>query len=222
MARLWWCERTFDIVGAIVLLVLTAPLFLVAAVAVRLSSPGPVLFRQRRVVDHGRVRDLVKFRTFPVTHTDIVWSLGYEDCPLVVGRLLRRASIDELPQLWSVLRGDLSLVGPRPERPHFADQLCEAVPGYAARQRVPGGITGLAQVNGFWGQTSIHERVRLDNEYIERWSPWLDFTILVRTVREVVSRAVHPMHDDPDLVPAPVVAARPDVPHALAPVRQAS
>jgi lipopolysaccharide/colanic/teichoic acid biosynthesis glycosyltransferase len=224
MARLWWCKRLFDVVGALVLLVLTAPLFVLAAIAVRLGSPGPVLFRQRRVADHGRIIELVKFRTFPVSHQDTVWSLSYEDCPLAVGRLLRRASIDELPQLWNVLKGDLSLVGPRPERPQFADQLCEAVPGYAARQRVPAGITGLAQVSGYWGRTSIYERVRCDNAYIERWSPLLDLSIVVRTVGEVVRRAVHPVAEDaqaaaphPTLVPMRVDAAP-----ALASAPQAS
>jgi lipopolysaccharide/colanic/teichoic acid biosynthesis glycosyltransferase len=179
-----------DIAGALILLVLSAPLFLVAAVAVRLSSRGPILFRQRRVVEHGREIDLLKFRTFPVDHVDEVWSLGYGECPLRIGRLLRRTSIDELPQLWNVLRGDLSLVGPRPERPQFAEHLAATVPGYAARQRVPGGITGLAQVNGLWGPTSIPERVQIDNLYIERWTPWLDVMILGRTVGEVVRRAI--------------------------------
>jgi lipopolysaccharide/colanic/teichoic acid biosynthesis glycosyltransferase len=192
MARLWWCKRALDVVGAVMLLVVTAPVFLVAALAVRLGSPGPVLFRQRRVVEHGRVIELIKFRTFPICHTDTVWSLGYEDCPLRVGRILRRTSIDELPQLWSVLRGDLSLVGPRPERPHFADALCREVPGYRDRERVPGGITGLAQVHGYWGQTSIHERVRLDNQYVDHWTPWLDIVIMARTVPEILRRAIRP------------------------------
>jgi lipopolysaccharide/colanic/teichoic acid biosynthesis glycosyltransferase len=192
MARRWRLKRAVDIVGALILFLVTAPLFVVAALAVRLSTPGPVLFRQRRVVDQGRVISLVKFRTFPVGHADTVWSLGYEDCPLRAGRFLRRTSIDELPQLWNVLRGDLSLVGPRPERTHFDRELSETVPGYAGRHRVPGGITGLAQVNGCWGQSSIHERVRLDTEYIEHWSFRLDLVILARTVIEVARRAVRP------------------------------
>jgi lipopolysaccharide/colanic/teichoic acid biosynthesis glycosyltransferase len=214
MAEAWALKRTLDVVGALVLLLLTLPLFLLAAVAVRLSSPGPVFFRQRRVVEFGRTIRLIKFRTFPVEHTDTVWSLGYEDCPLRVGRLLRRTSIDELPQLWNVLRGDLSLVGPRPERPHFAEALSTAVPGYRDRQRVPGGITGLAQVNGFWGQTSIDQRVRLDNEYIEQWSLLLDLSILWRTVGEVMRRAMHPMVEgvvepepEPELAPLSLGAA---------------
>jgi lipopolysaccharide/colanic/teichoic acid biosynthesis glycosyltransferase len=192
MARLWWAKRAFDVIGALVLLIATAPLFALAAVGVRLSSRGPVLFRQRRVVEHGREITLVKFRTFPVSHVDTVWTLGYQDCPLRIGRLLRRTSIDELPQLWNVLRGDLSLVGPRPERPQFADALCADVPGYRNRQRVPGGITGLAQVSGYWGVSSIHERVRLDNQYIDTWTPMADLVILGSTVIEVVRRAVNP------------------------------
>lgn len=202
MARRWRMKRTLDVVGAIVLLGFSAPLFVVAAIAVRLSSPGPILFRQRRVVEHGRVISLVKFRTFPVSHVDTVWSLGYDDCPLRVGRLLRRTSIDELPQLWNVLRGDLSLVGPRPERPQFAEALCAEVRGYRERQRVPGGITGLAQVSGCWGVSSIHERVRLDNLYIDSWTARSDLVILARTVVEVIRRAVDP--SEPHATPAGV------------------
>lgn len=197
MARSWALKRTTDVVVAVMLLLLTLPLFVVAALAVRLSSRGPVFFRQRRVVEHGRTIDVVKFRTFPVDHADTAWSLGYADCPLRVGRFLRRTSIDELPQLWNVLRGDLSLVGPRPERPQFAGPLCDQVPGYRDRQRVPGGITGLAQVNGFWGTTSIHERVRLDTEYIETWSLRRDLVILALTVVEVIRRSLNPHAGSP-------------------------
>jgi lipopolysaccharide/colanic/teichoic acid biosynthesis glycosyltransferase len=185
-------KRSIDVVGAVFLILLTAPLWLLAALAVRMSSPGPVFFRQRRVAHHGRIITLIKFRTFPVSHVDSAWSLAYADCPLRAGRFLRRTSIDELPQLINVIRGELSLVGPRPERVHFDGELGESVPGYTGRHRVPGGITGLAQVNGYWGQTSIHERVRLDNVYIEEWSLRGDLVILARTALEVVRRAVHP------------------------------
>ena len=215
MARRWWVKRAIDVVGAVVLLVLTAPLFVLAAVAVRLSSRGPVLFRQRRVVEHGRVISLVKLRTFPVSHVDSVWSLGYDDCPLRVGRLLRRTSIDELPQLWNVLRGDLSLVGPRPERPHFAEGLCADVPGYRDRQRVHGGITGLAQVSGYWGISSIHERVRLDNHYIDTWTPMADLVILARTMVEVIRRAVNPSEPHTAASSAPGPVERPEQQRAL-------
>jgi lipopolysaccharide/colanic/teichoic acid biosynthesis glycosyltransferase len=192
MARRWPVKRVMDIAVATLMLLLTWPLFVVATVLVALSSSGPVLFRQRRVVEHGRVITLLKFRTFPVGHADTVWSVGYDDCPTRTGRFLRRTSIDELPQLWNVLKGDLSLVGPRPERPQFAAPLCEQVAGYRDRQRVPGGLTGLAQVNGFWGQTSIVGRVELDNRYIDDWSPWLDVAILWRTAGEVIRRAINP------------------------------
>jgi lipopolysaccharide/colanic/teichoic acid biosynthesis glycosyltransferase len=222
MARLWWAKRAFDVVGAIVLLVLTAPLFIAAAAAVRCSSRGPVLFCQRRVVEHGRVISLVKFRTFPVSHVDSVWSLGYQDCPLRVGRLLRRTSVDELPQLWNVLRGDLSLVGPRPERPQFADELCANVEGYRDRQRAPGGITGLAQVSGYWGVSSIHERVRLDNQYIDTWTPVADLVILARTAIEVIRRAVNPSEPTTATAGAEVASVehpKPSHQPALAPVK---
>jgi lipopolysaccharide/colanic/teichoic acid biosynthesis glycosyltransferase len=103
-----------------------------------------------------------------------------------VGRILRRTSIDELPQLWNILRGDMTLVGPRPERPHFARTFTDEIPDYALRHRMRAGLTGLAQVNGLRGDTSIADRARYDNFYIENWSMWLDMKIICGTVREVV------------------------------------
>jgi lipopolysaccharide/colanic/teichoic acid biosynthesis glycosyltransferase len=102
-----------------------------------------------------------------------------------VGRLLRRTSLDELPQLWNILRGDMSLVGPRPERPYFVEQFSTAYPGYGDRHRMPAGLTGLAQVHGLRGDTSIADRVRFDNHYIDSWSLWQDVAIILRTVRAV-------------------------------------
>jgi putative colanic acid biosynthesis UDP-glucose lipid carrier transferase len=132
---------------------------------------------------------MYKFRTYPVDHVDDRQSRPLADCPTPFGRFLRRTSIDELPQLFNVIRGDMSIVGPRPERPQFVELLCDEIPGYADRHRVRGGITGLAQVNGYWGQTDLIERVRLDNEYIDQWSLSGDLAILLRTLPAVFRKA---------------------------------
>jgi exopolysaccharide biosynthesis polyprenyl glycosylphosphotransferase len=179
----WRAKRAVDVVTAGTVLALLAPVFPVIALAVRLSSPGPVIYRQRRIGRHGRPFQLLKFRTMRTNHDgEGTWSAsGHPDLTLF-GRWLRSTSIDELPQLWNILRGDMSLVGPRPERPHFARQFEANVPGYRDRLRLPVGLTGWAQVHGLRGDTSIAERARFDNYYIEHWSLWLDVSILVRTV----------------------------------------
>jgi exopolysaccharide biosynthesis polyprenyl glycosylphosphotransferase len=190
-------KRRFDVVVAAVLLLLLAPLLAIIAIAVRLSSRGPILYRQKRLGQHGRLIDVIKFRTFPFTpaseQQELIedagaWTVQASESPIALGRLLRRTSLDELPQLWNVLRGDMSLVGPRPERPHLAEALAEMVDGYRDRHRVPVGLTGLAQVNGLWGSTSIDDRVTFDNYYIEHWSLRQDMTILVRTIPELLRR----------------------------------
>jgi exopolysaccharide biosynthesis polyprenyl glycosylphosphotransferase len=182
-ARTWRTKRAFDLLVAGVALVLAGPLMLLIATAVRCSSRGPVLFRQVRIGQRGRPFELVKFRSMRVNDdSDTTWDVSDDERVTPVGRVLRRTGLDELPQLWNVLRGDMSLVGPRPERPHFAVRFGETVPNYADRHRVPVGVTGWAQVHGLRGDSSIEERARFDNAYIERWSPWLDLVILVRTV----------------------------------------
>ncbi len=181
-------KRSIDVIGALVLLVLASPVLAIAALGVRISSDGPILFRQTRVGRYGRPFTMDKFRTFPVHHVDITHSLSVEDCPLRWGRLLRRTSIDELPQLLNVLRGDMSLVGPRPERPRFSAQLAKEIPSYRERHRAPVGITGLAQVRGFCGPTSIDGRVGADNEYIDGWTIGRDFAIVARTVPTLVRK----------------------------------
>ncbi len=188
-AASWRAKRIFDVAVSSLLLILLSPVLLAAAVGAKLSSRGPALFRQARVGHLGVEFTMYKFRTFPVEHVDDTFSLEHHQCPLRLGRFLRRTSIDELPQLFNVLRGDMSLIGPRPERPHFAGPLAGAVPGYAERHRVRGGITGLAQVRGYWGNTSIDERTRLDNRYIDAWNIRRDVAILVRTLPAVVRKA---------------------------------
>lgn len=181
-------KRALDIVVSLVVLVLVLPVLLAAAVAVKVSSPGPILFRQVRVGRGGRHFRMLKFRTFPVDHVDRVQSVSLEECPLPIGRFLRRTSIDELPQLFNVLFGHMSLVGPRPERPQFAEPLVEDLPEYRERHRAPAGMTGLAQVMGLTGPTSIEERIAADNAYIDGWTIWRDLHILLRTVPAVLRR----------------------------------
>jgi exopolysaccharide biosynthesis polyprenyl glycosylphosphotransferase len=185
-------KRLVDVAGALFLLALSSPLLVAIAVAVKVSSAGPVLFRQRRVGWRGQPFELLKFRTMhPHADSDSLWSAANDDRVTPIGRVLRRTGLDELPQLLNILRGEMSLVGPRPERPYFARQFADEVPSYARRHRLPGGLTGLAQVEDLRGDTSIADRVRFDNRYIDHWSLAGDLTILVRTVRTLFRRGSH-------------------------------
>ena len=185
----WWIKRAADIVlGAVGLLVL-APLLLAVALAVLLESGRPVLFWQERVGLDGHAFRLCKFRSLrPVSEVESqsTWTVAKDPRVGPVGRLLRKTSIDEFPQLWNILRGEMSLVGPRPERPGFVAQFSGEHERYWARHRVPVGLTGLAQVSGLRGDTSIRERARYDNYYIANWSLWLDVKILLMTAKEVL------------------------------------
>jgi exopolysaccharide biosynthesis polyprenyl glycosylphosphotransferase len=186
----WRAKRGFDVVLAGAALVLSAPLLGLIALAVRLSSPGPVLFRQCRIGQDGRRFDLLKFRSMRVDHDGATSWAATAEHQTTVGRWLRRTSLDELPQLWNVLRGDMSLVGPRPERPLFAERFSADIAGYRDRHRLPVGLTGWAQVHGLRGDdTSMTERARFDNSYIEGWSLWLDVVILLRTAGAVLRMA---------------------------------
>ncbi|WP_328560548.1 exopolysaccharide biosynthesis polyprenyl glycosylphosphotransferase [Streptomyces coelicoflavus] len=182
-------KRVLDVLVSGVLLLLLSPLLLACAAALRvLSGPG-VLFRQERVGQGGRPFTLLKFRTHrPADEHEAAtrWSVADEHRMPWFCRFLRRTSLDELLQLWNVLRGDMSLVGPRPERPYFVARFSQTYPGYAARHRMPAGITGLAQINGLRGDTSIEDRARFDNAYIDDWSLWRDVCILLRTAAALV------------------------------------
>jgi exopolysaccharide biosynthesis polyprenyl glycosylphosphotransferase len=179
-------KRIFDLTLATLALVLTAPLLLAAAVAVGWTSQGPILFRQKRIGRNGQLFELLKLRTLYVNDdSDTMWSVAEEDRLTPVGPILRRTGIDELPQLINVLRGEMSLIGPRPERTHFVNRFSVEVPRYNDRHRVPGGITGWAQVHGLRGDTPIDDRSRFDNHYIEHWSLWHDIVILVRTIAQL-------------------------------------
>lgn len=187
--EMWRAKRAFDLVIASVLLVLTAPLMAACAVAVKLSSPGPVFFRQIRVGVGGHPFEILKFRTMRENDDSATrWSVDGDDRVTGIGRVLRPTHLDELPQLINVLRGEMSIVGPRPERPHFVEQFGEEIDSYHFRHRVPVGITGWAQVHGYWGDSSIETRVRLDNRYIENWSLWRDLVIGMRTIPTLLGK----------------------------------
>jgi len=172
-------KRAFDGAVAALLLAVCSPLLLALTVVIRLRSGQSPLFRQARVTGRGRVAQIVKLRTL-ASHADqdTRWTGAAEDW---LGRALRASHLDELPQLLSVIRGEMSLVGPRPERPYFAEQFSQEISRYGDRTRMPAGMTGWAQVNGLNGDTSIFERARFDNYYVEYWSVWLDVVILAQT-----------------------------------------
>jgi exopolysaccharide biosynthesis polyprenyl glycosylphosphotransferase len=188
----WRAKRVVDVAAAATAGVLLSPVLLACAVLVRLETGPNVLFRQQRLSLDGRSFDLLKFRSLrPQSDEESAqrWSVVDDQRIGPVGRFLRRTSLDELPQLWNILRGDMSLVGPRPERPHFVAEFSSRFPRYPDRHRVPAGLTGYAQINGLRGDTSIGDRARFDNQYIENWSLWLDVKILLRTVGQVVRGA---------------------------------
>ncbi|WBO66248.1 exopolysaccharide biosynthesis polyprenyl glycosylphosphotransferase [Streptomyces camelliae] len=182
-------KRLLDVLVSGTLLVLVSPVLLVCAAVLRHTDGPGVVFRQERIGMDGRPFTLLKFRTHrPVDAHEAAtrWSVAGELRMSPFCRFLRKASLDELLQLWNVLRGDMSLVGPRPERPYFVSQFSQAYPGYAARHRMRTGITGLAQVHGLRGDTSIEDRARFDNAYIDNWSLWQDICVLLRTAAALV------------------------------------
>ena len=183
-------KRVMDILGSALLLVLTSPVMLLAAVGTRLSSPGPILFRQERIGRDRKPFQMLKFRSMRLNAAaDTAWTREGDPRRTRFGAFMRRYSIDELPQLFNVLRGDMSLVGPRPEIPKYVDHFKYSIPLYMVRHRVRPGITGWAQVNGLRGDTSIQARVDYDLYYIENWSPFFDLKILLMTpFKGVVNR----------------------------------
>jgi exopolysaccharide biosynthesis polyprenyl glycosylphosphotransferase len=178
-------KRALDIVISLIVLVVGFPLLLLIGLAVKLTSRGPMLYPQERVGLDGRLFQCLKFRSMvdgAEKEGGPVWASRNDDRVTPLGRILRRTNLDELPQFWNVLVGDMSLVGPRPERPHFVSQFEAAIPRYMMRHRVRCGITGWAQVNGLRGQTPIDQRLLYDLYYVENWSIWLDIKILVATL----------------------------------------
>jgi len=178
-------KRIFDVTASLLVLTLFSPLFLVLSVLVRVTSPGPVFFTQDRVGMNGKRFRIIKFRTMRQTSSldpDSHWTVDSDTHVTPLGRLLRRTNLDELPQFVNVLKGEMSVVGPRPERPFFLDRFRQEVPEYMARHYVKSGITGWAQVNGWRGDTAIPERVAHDLYYIRNWAVSLDIKIVFLTV----------------------------------------
>lgn len=175
-------KRLVDIVGSLALIILTAPFMIFAAIGVMISSPGPIFFKQTRVGKMGKKFTMLKFRSMRVnTGSDDTWTTDEDARKTKFGTFLRRTAIDELPQLFNVLSGSMSLVGPRPELPVFVEHFKEEIPLYMVKHYVKPGLTGLAQVKGLRGDTSIEDRIQEDIAYIENWSLWLDITILLKT-----------------------------------------
>lgn len=178
-------KRAFDIVMSILILVLASPLLLLIAIGVKLSSPGPVLYRQDRMGLNGATFEMLKFRSMPVDaekESGAVWAKPGESRATGFGAFLRRTSLDELPQFINVLKGDMSVVGPRPERPVFIREFRDSLPYYMLRHKTKAGITGWAQVNGWRGNTSLEKRIEYDLYYIQNWSFRLDLKIIWLTI----------------------------------------
>lgn len=177
-------KRTEDIAGAVAGLLLSAPIILVSMLLIKRSSPGPVIYRQQRCGEGGRHFTLYKLRTMQdnaESQTGPIWTVENDKRRTGIGRFLREHNLDELPQFWNVLKGDMSLVGPRPERPHFVEQFKEVIGNYMSRHVSKPGLTGWAQVNGLRGNTDLSERVKYDLYYLENWSLSFDFKILMKT-----------------------------------------
>ena len=189
-------KRAFDIVVSLSALILLSPLMLITAIGVRLSTHDTVFFAQTRIGKNKKPFKMLKFRSMkPNTGEDSAWSTSEDDRRTFFGALIRKLSIDELPQLINVLKGDMSIVGPRPEIPHFVEQFRDEVPLYMIRHMVKPGITGLAQVSGYRGDTSIRGRIDCDIAYIENWTIWVDVRIILRTFTAMINNeTLPPLH----------------------------
>jgi Undecaprenyl-phosphate glucose phosphotransferase len=180
-----WLKRAMDILLSGIGLLVLSPLLASLAILVRATSRGPVLYRQERMGLDGETFDMLKFRSMKIdaeASTGAVWARANDDRRTAFGSFLRSTSLDELPQLWNVFAGEMSLVGPRPERPVFVNKFRHEIPNYMLRHRVKTGITGWAQVNGWRGDTSLEKRIECDIYYIRNWSLWMDVKILFLTV----------------------------------------
>ena len=178
-------KRLIDIVGSVILMILFSPIMLVSVIAVKLSSEGPVIYKQERVGLHNRTFMMYKFRTMEMqkeSEEKNYWTVRNDPRVTSVGKVLRGTSMDELPQLFNILKGDMSIVGPRPERPQFVEKFKEEIPRYMIKHQVRPGLTGWAQVNGLRGDTSIKDRIKYDIYYIENWSLLFDIRIMFMTV----------------------------------------
>jgi len=189
-ALTWPLKRAMDVALSAIAILLLSPVLLVIAALVRIvDGPGGILFRQERIGVDDKAFELFKFRSLRPAdehESNTTWNIKHDDRMSWLGAILRKTSLDELPQLFNILRGDMSIVGPRPERPHFVATFESSLLRYGDRHRVPSGLTGWAQIHGLRGDTSIEERARLDNYYIENWSLWLDLKIILRTIPNIM------------------------------------
>jgi Undecaprenyl-phosphate glucose phosphotransferase len=177
-------KRAVDIVGSLFGIVVTSPIMLLCAIMVKLSSPGPIIFKQERVGLHNKNFSMYKFRSMvqqAPSEEKKAWTTKNDPRVTRIGRIMRKTSLDELPQLFNILKGDMSLVGPRPERPLFVEKFKEEIPRYMVKHQVRPGLTGWAQVNGYRGDTSIRKRIEYDIYYIENWTLWFDVKIIIMT-----------------------------------------
>lgn len=180
-----WLKRGLDIIGSLCAIIIFSPLMLICSFFVKLSSAGPIIYKQDRMGLDGRIFSIYKFRSMSINAeatSGAVWAKKQDSRPTKIGRIMRKTSLDELPQLFNVLKGNMSLVGPRPERPLFVQQFRKQVPGYMLRHKAKAGMTGWAQVNGWRGDTSIEKRIEFDLFYIQHWSLSFDLKILFLTI----------------------------------------
>ena len=178
-------KRTIDIIGSLVLIILFSPIMIGVAIFTKITSPGPIIFKQERVGLNNKIFTMFKFRSMKVQSKEeekSEWTTENDPRKTKFGSFIRKTSLDELPQFFNVLIGDMSLVGPRPERPYFVDQFKDEIPKYMVKHQIRPGITGWAQVNGLRGDTSIEKRVEYDIYYLENWTFWFDIKILFLTV----------------------------------------
>jgi exopolysaccharide biosynthesis polyprenyl glycosylphosphotransferase len=182
-------KRAFDITFSALVLLVTWPVLVLITAAIRATSPGPVLFAQDRVGLNGKIFPMLKFRTMKVcdcAESDTQWTTANDPRRTRLGSFLRKTSLDELPQFLNVLRGDMSVVGPRPERPHFVQKFLNDITRYNNRHWLKAGITGWAQVNGWRGDTSIQKRLEYDLYYLQNWSLFFDLRIIVLTILSAI------------------------------------
>lgn len=181
----WVTKRIVDIIGSLIGIIVFAIPMLIIAILIKLTSKGPVIFSQVRVGKHNKLFKMYKFRTMmvqPANEEEKAWTTPHDPRVTAIGKFLRRTSLDELPQLFNILKGDMSIVGPRPERPQFVEKFKEVIPRYMIKHQVPPGLTGWAQINGYRGDTSITKRIEHDLYYIENWSLAFDFKIIFLTI----------------------------------------
>ena len=178
-------KRAIDIFGSLFGLIIFSPVMIGTMIAVKCSSPGPIFYKQERIGRHGKAFNMYKFRSMVVQEEDDEkkeWTTKNDPRVTPVGRFIRKTSIDEMPQFWNIFKGDMSLVGPRPERPQFVEKFRDEIPHYMIKHQVRPGLTGWAQVNGYRGDTSIEKRIEHDLYYIENWTVGFDFKIMFLTI----------------------------------------